>query len=50
MRINIGTKRHNNSGDYRVQSQKLLSLIFKNNNIKQFLNNNEETSRTTSRS
>ena len=43
MRINIDTKRHNNSGDYCVQSQKQLSLIFKSNNIKQFLNKNEVT-------
>ena len=41
MRINIDTKRHNNSGDYCVQSQNQLSLIFQSNNIKQFLNQNE---------
>ena len=50
MRINIGTKRHNNSGDYCVQSQKELSLIFCLNNIKQFLNKNEVTTPATSRS
>ena len=52
MRINIDTKRHKNSGDYCVQSQNQLSLIFQSNNIKQFLNQNEfeVTTPTTSRS
>ena len=46
MRINIDTKRHNNSGDYCVQSQN----FFLSNNINQFLNKNEVTTPTTSRS
>ena len=50
MRINIDTKGHNKSGDYCVQSQKYLSLIFLWNNIKQFLNKNEVTTPTISRS
>ena len=50
MRINIDTKRYNNGGNYCVQSQKWLSLIFLNNNIKQFVNKNEESTSTTSRS
>ena len=44
MRINI------DSGDYCVQSQKLSSLIFCLNNIKQFLNKNEVITPATSRS
>ena len=50
MQINVATKRHDNSGDYCVQTKKNLSLIFLLNNIKQFLNKNEVTTPTTSRS
>ena len=47
--MNIDTKRHNNV-ETIASSHKNNSVWFSNNNIKQFLNKNEETTPTKSRS